>query len=98
MFMWHEGETSRGSQEIGFCLLKYIQQIPAPVKFLIALNNTAEGQNTNKNIIKFGMYIVKNISIETGDHKFLKSGHSYMECDQDFGFIEKAKNISYVCL
>lgn len=27
------------------------------------------------------------------DHTFLCSGHSYLPCDQDFGLIEKSKNI-----
>lgn len=30
------------------------------------------------------------------DHKFLEPGHSFMECDRDFGVIEKAKKTHQV--
>lgn len=91
MFMWHEGEASRGSNEIGSCLLKYAEQLPPSVKHLIAFSDNCGGQNKNQFIARFWMYIVKNTHIETVDHKFLVPGHSYMECDQNFGLIEKTK-------
>lgn len=97
MFMWHEGEASRGSQEIGSCLVKYVQQLPPSVEHLIAFSDNAGGQNKNKNIIKFWMFLVASSSLQTVDHKFLISGHSFMECDQDFGIIEKCKkHLQYV--
>ncbi|KAJ8890936.1 hypothetical protein PR048_010445 [Dryococelus australis] len=70
MCMWHKGETSRGSQEIGLCFLKYVQQLPPSYG--------------NKKSFHFWIYIVKHTSLQTIDHKFLISYHSYMECDQDF--------------
>lgn len=92
MFMWHEGEASRGSQDIGSCLLRYVQQLPNTIQSIIAFSDNAGGQNKNINIIKFWMHIVQTTSISRVDHKFLISGHSYMECDQDFGIIERAKS------
>lgn len=95
--MWHEGEASRGSNEMGSCLLKYAEQLPPSVKHLIAFSDNCGGQNKNKFIARFWMYIVKNTNVETVDHKFLVPGHSYMECDQNFGLIEKAKKqLQYV--
>ncbi|CAH1960881.1 unnamed protein product [Acanthoscelides obtectus] len=91
MFMWHEGEASRGSQEIGSCLLRYVQQLPNSVEHIIAFSDNAGGQNKNNNIIKFWRHIAQTTSICRIDHKFLISGHSYMEFDQDFGLIEKSK-------
>nr|XP_022906720.1 uncharacterized protein LOC111418411 isoform X1 [Onthophagus taurus] len=91
MFMWHEGEASRGSQEIGSCLIRYVQQLPNSIEHLIAFSDNAGGQNKNNNIIKFCRHIVQTTSIQRIDHKFLISGHSYMECDQHFGIIEKSK-------
>lgn len=91
MFMWHEGEASRGAQEILSCLLKFISALPPTVKHIDAFSDNAGGQNKNKHIIKFWNYIVLYTQIETVDHKFLVSGHSFMECDQDFGLIEKTK-------
>lgn len=91
MFMWHEGEGGRGSQEIGSCLLQYAQGLPSSTKHLIAFSDNCGGQNKNHNTIKYWMHIISKTKIETIDHKFLISGHSYMECDQDFGIIEKYK-------
>lgn len=55
------------------------------------------GQNKHKNILKFWMYVVNNTNINTVDHKFLEPGYTYMECDEDFGLIEKHKRyIQYV--
>lgn len=91
MFMWHEGQASRGAQKILSCLFKFISQLPPTIKHIDAFNDNAGGQNKNKHIIKFWSYVVSTTKIETVDHKFLVSGHSFMECDQDFGIIEKRK-------
>ncbi|XP_050301041.1 uncharacterized protein LOC126739410 [Anthonomus grandis grandis] len=91
MYMWHEGEGSKGSQEVMSCLLKHIESLPKTVTHIDAFSDNCGGQNKNKNIIKFWMYIVQFTHIESVDHRFLVSGHSFIECDQDFAIIEKAK-------
>lgn len=97
MVMWHEAEASRGSQEIGSCLLKYVTQLPPTVKYLIAFSDNCGGQNKNQYITRFWMYTVQNTHIETVEHKFLVPGHTFMECDEDFGLIEKTKkSLQYV--
>jgi hypothetical protein len=87
MYIWHEGEASRGFQEIGSCLLRFVQEIPPSVKHIEAFSDNAGGQNKNKQILKLWSYIVTYTQIRTVDHKFLISGHSFMVCDQDFGII-----------
>lgn len=97
MMMWNESEAGRGSQEIGSCLLKYVLQLPQTVKQIIAFSDNCGGQNKNQLISKFWMYIVKNTHIDCVDHKFLVAGHSFMECDEDFGIIEKTKKtVQYI--
>lgn len=97
MLMWTEAEASRGSQEIGSCLLKYVSQLPETVKHINAFSDNCGGQNKSQYITRFWMNIVQNTHIETVDHKFLIAGHSYMECDEDFGLIEKSKkHLQYV--
>lgn len=91
MYMWHEGEAGKGSQEVLSCLLKYIQCLPETVTHIDAFSDNCGGQNKNKNIVKFWTYIVQHSYIKSVDHRFLVSGHSFMECDQDFALIEKAK-------
>lgn len=91
MYMWHEAEGSKGSQDVMSCLLKYIQCLPETVTHIDSFSDNCGGQNKNKNIVKFWMYIVQNTHIKSVDHRFFVSGHSFMECDQDFAVIEKAK-------
>lgn len=94
MFMWSENEASRGSQEILSCLYRFISGLSPHIKHIDAFSDNAGGQNKNKHIVKFWSFVVSNTPVETIDHKFLVSGHSFMECDQDFTIIEKAKKIS----
>lgn len=91
MFMRSEHEASRGSQEIMSCLLKFIKNLPTNITHIDAFSDNAGGQNKNNNIIKFRCYVVSNTQIQSVDHRFLVSGHSFLECDQDFAVIEKTK-------
>ncbi|KAK5648067.1 hypothetical protein RI129_002959 [Pyrocoelia pectoralis] len=93
MYVWSEDVASRGSQEIGSCLLDFIKSLPAHVKKLIAYSDSCGGQNKNKNICKLFMFLVKSTPLEEIHHKFLEPGHTYMECDRAFGLIEKRKKL-----
>lgn len=92
MFMWGENVASRGSQEIGSCLKKYCEGLSG-VSHVVAYSDCCGGQNRNKNVLNIWMHIVKTSVIQVIDHKFLEPGHTYMECDQDFGLIEKRKRV-----
>lgn len=95
MFMWHEGQGNRGCKEIASCIWKFIKTLPSTVKNLILYSDNCGGQNKSHYITKFWLYVVQKTQIEKIDHKFLIVGHSFMECDQDFGIIEKAKKKSH---
>jgi hypothetical protein len=45
---------------------------------LTAFSDNAGGQNKGRFIVKFWLFIVRNINIPTVDHNFLISGHSFM--------------------
>ncbi|KAJ8874202.1 hypothetical protein PR048_025044 [Dryococelus australis] len=92
MFMWDESTAKRGSWEVGSCLVKYINSLDDEIKHVIAYTDCCAGQNLNVNIVKFWLYIVEGTNIEMMHHKFLDPGHTFNECDQDFGFIEKHKH------
>lgn len=97
MYTWDESTASRGSSEVASCLLKFIKQLPRCTKRIVAFSDSCGGQNKNKNILKFWMYISKFTDIEIIDHKFLEPGHTYMECDEDFALIEKHKrHVPYI--
>lgn len=88
MFVWHEGQASRGCQEIASCLLKFIQSLPEHVTQITAFSDNCGGQNKSKIIVKFWLYIIAKTQIKTVHHRFLISGHSFNECDKNFGLIE----------
>lgn len=92
MYMWHEGQAGRGCQEIASCLLKFIKSLALYVKHITAFSGNCGRQNKSHLTVKFWLYIVRNTNIETVGHRFLVAGHSYNECDQDFGLIEKKRS------
>lgn len=92
MCVWDETVASRGPQEIGSCLLRYIKE-NVKTKTLILYSDQCGGQNRNIKMATLCQYITShpNYVVEKIDHKFFVSGHSYLACDQDFGLIEKQK-------
>jgi hypothetical protein len=60
----------------------------------MAFSNNAGGQHKTKHILKVWSYTVDNTYKKTVHHKFLIPGHSFMECDQNFGVTENTKNSS----
>ena len=92
MYMWHEGQASRGSQEIGSCLMKYLKQkVAENKKVFFAYSDACGGQNRNINIALFWSYAVTKLGVNEINHKFMVSGHSYLPNDRDFGKVENAK-------
>lgn len=92
MCVWDETVASRGPQEIGSCLLRYIKE-NVKTKRLILYSDQCGGQNRNIKMATLCQYIVSHPDyvVKRIDHKFFVSGHSYLACDQDFGLIEKQK-------
>lgn len=91
MFTWHEGQASRGCQEISSCLFKFIKGLPPHVTHITAFSDNCGGQNKSKIIVQFWLYIISTTNIKTVDHRFLITGHSFNECDKNFGLIEMKK-------
>lgn len=93
MFVWDETIASRGSQEIGSCLVQFIKNLPPNITKIIAYSDSCGGQNKNKNICKLFTFLVQATQLTEIHHKFLEPGHTYMECDRSFGLIEKKKRL-----
>lgn len=91
MFMWHEGQASRGCEEMLSCHLKLVKTLPTRVKRIIMFSDNAGGQNKSRFTVKFWPHVVNTTHIEQVDHKYLLSGHSYNDCDRNFGVIERAR-------
>ena len=91
MFVWPECNGSRGSQEIGSCLLKHFTIANSQASHQIGFSDARGGQNRNINIACLWLYIVTSSSFSYTliDHKFMILGHSYLPNVRDFGSIEK---------
>ncbi|KAI5646050.1 hypothetical protein NE865_01943 [Phthorimaea operculella] len=92
-FNWSEINGKRGSNEIGSVLYYYLLKcVPARVNELSLFSDTCGGQNRNQYICAILLHAVRTIeNIHIIDHKFLESGHSYMEVDSMHSSIETAK-------
>jgi hypothetical protein len=92
MNVWNETEGGRGSQDIASSLVKHIKEHAKNSKHVILYSDSCTGQNRN---IKMALSLLQltqdtGTSINTIDHKFLVSGHSFLPNDADFGVIESA--------
>ena len=96
MHMWDESIASRGSHEVGFCLLSHFKEMRTSATRLILYSDACGGQNRNIYLVCLWMYVVANdeYSFTRVDHKFMVSGHSYLVNDRDFGSIENARKRS----
>nr|CAI5839316.1 unnamed protein product [Callosobruchus analis] len=94
MYVWNESVASRGSSDVGSCLLRFVDSLPPTITKVIAYSDSCGGQNKNKNLAKLFMYIVQSTNIKRIDHKLFVPGHSFMECDRDFALIEKKRKIN----
>lgn len=90
-FCWTELNGKRGSSEIGSCLFEYLNNLPLTVKEVSLWSDTCGGQNRNQHVAALLYYLVNVSHIEVIEHKFLESGHSYMEADSMHSAIEHAK-------
>ena len=93
MHMWDESTASRGSEEVGSCLMKYLRESPFGGKHLVCYSDSCGGQNRNVFILCLWLHVVSSpdFSYEIIDHKVMVSGHSYLPNDRDFGVVEIAK-------
>nr|XP_022909003.1 uncharacterized protein LOC111420275 [Onthophagus taurus] len=91
MFLWHEGISGRGGNEIASCVLKGIKSNITHKKQFVIWSDNCCGQNKNKMIVFLWIYLVCNGYADEIQHKFVVSGHSYLSCDRDFAIIEKKR-------
>lgn len=94
-YFWHEGTGNRGSDEIGSCLLQFIEKRLSQVNDGSAVDITfysdnCGGQNKNKFILALYIYCVLNYDkLNSITHKFLITGHTQNEGVSVHSVIEK---------
>jgi len=92
--VWSEEEAKRGSVEVCSAIYEWLLRIKVEnYKTITTFSDSCGGQNRNKAIIAFFMYICQMFQIESWEHQYLETGHSYLPNDRDFGQI--AKNAKY---
>ena len=93
MHMWDESMASRGSHEVGSCVLSHLKEIDSDATNLILYSDACGGQNRNIYLVCLWLHIVASseYSITSIDHKFMISGHSFLPNDRDFGHIEQSR-------
>lgn len=97
--VWLENEASRGTQEVGSCLKRYIQEITQPTKNLILWSDSCGGQNRSIKLVLMMKHILQHHpSLETISLRYLQSGHSLLKNDSEFGDFECClKGNSRIC-
>lgn len=93
MFIWHEGISGRGSNEIASCLFKTVSLKVTDKRKLVVWCDNCAGQNKNQMTLFLWIYLVVNGYFDEIHQKYLVSGHSFLSCDRDFALIEKRKRL-----
>ena len=93
-FVWHEGVSARGSNEIGSCLLYMLQKWDKQggIKEVNFFSNACPGQNRNWNILASlrSFLSFKSKNILKINHYFFESGHSQNENNAVHSVMERA--------
>lgn len=91
MCLWHEAQSGRGGNQMASCILHAINSgvFSTYKKNLVIWSDNCAGQIKNRMLIFLYVYLVSLGLLETIEHKFLLSGHSFSVADRDFALIEK---------
>lgn len=95
-FVWHEGEGARGVNEIGSCVLMYLESLneKASNDFdIVFYSDNCCGQQKNKFMLAMYQYAIHKLpKLRSITHKFLIKGHTQNEGDAAHSLIQR--NIS----
>lgn len=91
-YFWDESEAQRGANEIGTCVLRFLQKKSACSNSdmdVIFYSDNCCGQQKNQFIISMYIYAVTSLKYNSITHKFLIRGHTQNEGDAVHSIIEK---------
>ena len=92
MCVWPQFVASRGADEIGFCVLKAVQnKVAQDKRKLIIWSDCCPGQNKNFKMFCLWLYLVECERFDQIEHKFFVLGHSMMDSDRDLASSNKKK-------
>ena len=95
-YIWHEGISGRGANEVATCIYKFLQaQSIRGKKEIILYSDNCGGQNRNRYFLTMLSYAKKVFNFTKIEHKFLERGHTQNENDSVHATIEhKSKHLS----
>lgn len=89
-YVWDESHGHRGVNELGTCVLKYLQKkASTPDSEVIFYSDNCTGQQKNKFMLALYLYAVRCLGIKSISHKFLIKGHTQNEGDSAHSLIER---------
>lgn len=90
--MWHETIAQRGANEIGSCLLRFIEEmVNCGKKSFVFYSDNCAGQNKNRYLFNLYRYCLKKFNLQSIIHRFLEKGHTQNEGDSMHALIERCK-------
>nr|CAI5866084.1 unnamed protein product [Callosobruchus analis] len=95
-YVWHEGHAHRGADEIGTCVLKYLELINSSAELqgseidVVFYSGNCGGQQKNRFVLAAYLYAISHFKyIRSITHKYLITGHSQNEGDSAQSVIER---------
>lgn len=89
-YLWPQNVGKRGANEVGSCLLEFIEKKALRGAQDIRLwSDNCNGQNRNRVVYSLYMYASKKYNIDI-THRFLESGHTQQEADSVHALIERS--------
>ncbi|XP_049768938.1 uncharacterized protein LOC126106626 [Schistocerca cancellata] len=89
MFLWSEKDGGQGADEVGSCLLKYLEITNPQTKHLHIIIDNCKGQTKNWTINALERSLVAIKRFDSVQHYFPVVGHTMLPCDRDFGYVER---------
>jgi hypothetical protein len=91
MFLYSENFAGKGPNESISCLDFYIKNRKSNFRNFFIFSDDCLAQNKNRYIWIYYWSLIKNNMIDEITIMNLIPGHSYLDCDRDFGEIEKIR-------
>lgn len=89
-YVYNETVAKKGADDVCSMLSNYVESLDAAVSSLHVFCDSCAGQNKNWTVIRFCHYLVNVVKRFTEVKlTFPIRGHSYMECDKDFGAVNQ---------
>lgn len=88
-YVWEESNGHRGANELGSCVLKYIEKNIGTYKDITFYSDNCSGQQKNQFMLAAYIFALRKYDLNSITHKFLIRGHTQNEGDSVHSLIER---------